>query len=435
MEIDNRLVEQPLLDSAPKFAEEEAVNDAAQPIVQTALEIHNPDQSAANAPNHSTDSAEVEIRESTVSSSLTNSNSNSNSTSISSITVSPPSQINVDEFPVSYSPSRGHKKSPTSAQKGKTSPHKASEGDKAIEKKLSFRTDSTGSMGSLVSGLDLSVSSTIPEEHSDEDEDSPAKSKFNQNNMSSASILVSALKQKKKPLRKKSVSFSLPSADDISRKAKKAAQPLLYSMLNDFDDNIADYQITSPKSAYTDKQATKPRAFSSPTRSGKYSSAIEIQDLGDTVGIATHSPTGVGRELFSSSPDLPPRPSHSRESSGEARHSSPSAERAEGSSSRHDLRSLAISNNHAQNHAHSHQQKHPLPHMQVTHHTHKHPHHNHANGGNTGDGATVGDDSATPPLPSLIQRICEAKTSKDLCQVFGIASESVFTGGKSCRVY
>lgn len=423
MEVDSRLIEQPLVESATIFIDTDGLS-ISDPQVVEVLEVNNAmnETAPSSVLTHSTGiSGDAGLRESLVGSSLTN--SNSNSTSISSLTVSPPSLLHVDDFPTSYGPTR-HGKHDTENKKGKTSPHKKPAGEMSLDKKLSFRTDSTGSMGSLVSGLDLSVS-TIVEEHSDEDEESvesPVKSKFNQNNISSASILVSALKQKKQ-MRKKSVSFSIPSADDISRRAKKTSKlPLMYST-NDFDDNLADYQIISPK-ASSNERTIKPRTFSSPTRSGKYSNAIEITQLGDTVGIATHSPTASGREFFSTSPDLPPRPGHSRDSSPSGSPAAAAAatggtqqEEHTAASRQHiHLRSLAIANQYSQS-----QQKGKGAGGQ------------HPQNGVYGSVESPTAPSPPPPPPSLMQRICEARNPQELCQVFGISSESVFTGGKLCK--
>jgi trimeric autotransporter adhesin len=150
--------------------------------------------------------------------------------------------------------------------------------ERTLPKVLSFRTDSTGSMGSIVSSLELNAASTddhddelsgikarvpwpgLNDEHLIAESDSTSNSSSNSaspsiTNMSSrsgggsngSSLLVSALKNSHNKVRKKSVSFSAPSEDDIERRTRNAKTILAALDADEMDDAMADYQINSPK--------------------------------------------------------------------------------------------------------------------------------------------------------------------------------------------
>jgi hypothetical protein len=181
--------------------------------------------------------------------SIQSNSTGTHSTSISSLTVSSAGRPHImtppygDTFPKQFSP-----KHAVAEKEGGIAPPQTTQEKKAAEqsmtKTLSFRTDSTGSLGSLVSSLDLSSDMGSHSTTPDSSHSTPVRK--NANSVSNSSLLISALKQNNK-MKKKSVSFSLPSDDDIARRAQRKNSALLYDAFEQFDDNIADYQIASPK--------------------------------------------------------------------------------------------------------------------------------------------------------------------------------------------
>ncbi len=272
-----------------------------------------------------------------------------------------------------------------------------------IAKTLSFRTDSTGSLGSLLSNVEIPMG--LPSKAGRASSDEPRRESFDSetglpkrfNNRNVSSILITALKQSSRQA-KKSVSFSIPSEDDIARKASKARGLLDQKGIDAFDDNIPDYQITSPKNSQD--RGPKARVFASPTKDTPMVEAKQL--IKNLKQDGANSPSGYNSQL-------PPRPpAHS---------------------------STVGMTNHL---AHTHTQQKPLN-GHSSHHSNASNGHISHHGAATMNGVTQernGEAAAAPgastvavvPMP-LMQRINQCTTAVQLCEVFGITTESVFSGG------
>ena len=270
-----------------------------------------------------------------------------------------------------------------------------------IAKTLSFRTDSTGSLGSLLSHVEIPMG--LPSKAVRASSDDPRRESFDSetglprrfNNRNVSSILITALKQSSRQA-KKSVSFSIPSEDDIARKASKARGLLDQPKTVDaFDDNIPDYQITSPKNSAD--RGPKARVFASPTKDTPMVEAKQL--IKNHKQEAANSPNGHNSQL-------PPRP---------PAHSS----------------NVGMTNHLAHTYP-----KHPNGH--VSHHSKAPNGHISHHGAGKLNGATLESNNESPAVTEgastvvlpLMQRVNQATTAALLCEVFGITTESVFLGGK-----
>jgi hypothetical protein len=363
--------------------------------------------------------------------SIQSGSSGSHSTSMSSLTVSTAPRTSVTDgaaygadFPTNFSPAAMAIALPSvESSKPNVVPSspETKEEESLLGRTLSFRTDSTGSMGSLVSNLNLSegaaeTGSSTP----DSSYDTPKKRNQNQNSVSSASILISALKNRRAVVHKKSVSFSLPSEDDIARKAQKMNSALLYDGLEEFDNNMLDYQISSPKSSLSGK----PRAYTSPVRSTKPAAAsvtgIAVMQLSteSTKTEPSAAETSAPAMEVSKLPPHPGVPALGRKTSlrdrpearaqnlpvppsGENLPDLPRAMTAH-AGTQPTLKLTDVSTPSSSSSAASHEAQ-----------THVAP----------------PPPPPPPAAPTLMQRITEASTAEELCRVFDITSESVFTGG------
>jgi hypothetical protein len=276
-------------------------------------------------------------------------------------------------------------------------------------------------MGSLISNLNLSEEGTeagcsTPDSSY---ETPPNKRNQNQNSVSSASILISALKNRRGVVQKKSVSFSLPSEDDIARKAQKMNSALLYDGLEEFDDNILDYQISSPKSSLSGQ----PRAFTSPVRSKPIAASV-------TTGIAamqlSTDSTKTGHNADGD--DAPAVEPNKRPPFAGA----PALGRKASLRDRPEARTQNLPAPPSGRNSED------PPHTLTSHVAGSQPRVNPADasaalsssGPAPAHGAQAHHRAPEPPVPpTLMERIAEASTAEELCRVFDITSESVFTGG------
>lgn len=352
------------------------------------------------------------------------------SSSLSSITVSTICGLTSTAKAPPYEASRGKRGVAELEMESVVSDNVGDAVERSITKTLSYRIESMGSMGSmgsLVSSIDLDSepreSGSTPESGTS----SPARK--NPNNISNSSLLISALKQNNK-MRKKSVSFSLPSEDDIARRAQRKNSALLYDALDQFDDNIPDYQITSPKNGGDGRNG----GFRRPVRT---QSVTDSRVIGILNSASTKSAFDAELSNSNSSPVrhiLPPRPGLVSASSSYAIMSKHS-----GTEKPSPLKPLLP----------------PPPASFAPHHQmdllpsviEEDPSQLSTNSTNsarfsarltstteaaalTEDGGmeTEAEGGASPPL-TLMQRVHAAKTPAELCEVFGISAESVFNGG------
>lgn len=265
-----------------------------------------------------------------------------------------------------------------------------------LAKTLSFRTDSSGSLGSLVSNVDIPTNS--PSSTRLRDTDSSRGSfdsatgfprKFNNHNVSSSSILVTALKQSNRRA-KKTVSFSIPSDDDIARRVRNTHGSLLYSTLDAFDDSIPDYQVASPKSV---ERGPRMNLFTSPLRP----EPVHRRSTG--------SPGKPSAAAFNSTlPPLVPMHAHSVGSVPSYNHS-------------HIQSSSQQAHNNSNHHVYPTSNTKNTPPLTTS---------NHSSGPSVAP--AVAPEHSVAVL-SLMQRVGQATTTQELCELFEITTESVFLGG------
>lgn len=268
-----------------------------------------------------------------------------------------------------------------------------------IAKTLSFRTDSTGSLGSLLSNVEIPMG--LPSKAGRASSDEPRRESFDSetglpkrfNNRNVSSILITALKQSSRQA-KKSVSFSIPSEDDIARKASKARGLLdQKGTVDAFDDNIPDYQITSPKNSAD--RGPKARVFASPTKDTPMVEAKQL--IKNLKQEAANSPSGYNSQL-------PPRPPAHNSTVGMTNHLAHIQQKPPNGHSSHHSNA---SNGHISHHG------------AVT-----------MNGAtHESNGEAAATQRASAVVLPLMQRIHQATTARQFCEVFGIATESVFSGG------
>jgi hypothetical protein len=366
--------------------------------------------------------------------------------------------------------------------------------ERTLPKVLSFRTDSTGSMGSIVSSLELNAASTddhddelsgikarvpwpgLNDEHLIAESDSTSNSSSNSaspsiTNMSSrsgggsngSSLLVSALKNSHNKVRKKSVSFSAPSEDDIERRTRNAKTILAALDADEMDDAMADYQINSPKHSsnrttvgggggavgvrsmsYSSSGTTSSSSSSSSGRGGRRGNDFATSSSSSTATAAYtlgSPPPPAARASSVDSPDrgsplsppfssssslssctspnrmmLPPRPPHAhRDSSNGSGTGSGSTSRRgsnESSSERHSLEGLDAGGVVGIGLVST------LSDLSVS---------------AAAEGASNEAQARAPALSPLRKQIrYVGNNEKALCEVFGISTPSVFVGGKKC---
>ena len=344
---------------------------------------------------------------------------NSHTTSMSSITISSGSRpsestaVNYgNDFPIKFSQQKlveEHTRHTLSKVTEESATGVETSEDNTLRKTLSFRTDSTGSLGSLMSNVDISASDTERSGTGSNTPDSSNNStpiKKNLHNVSNTSLLVSALKHNHR-LKKKSVSFSLPSPDDIARRVQRK-NSLIFQELADFDDNIPDYQV-SPKNTNRE-MSRKPRAFShDETESGKRSHTYEAQSIS---GIAVGG-TVSKKASFSGSP-MKGKPPVGPNGSPVVKRKTPPPLPPGSSSSTPSINSS--SNVSGEDQLHIPTSLPSFPHSTIV-----------------ANSTKGGEEEAVPsptPQPTLMQRVATATAPLDLCTVFDVSTESIFTGGE-----
>ena len=344
---------------------------------------------------------------------------NSHTTSMSSITISSGSRpsestaVNYgNDFPIQFSQQKlveEHTRHTLSKVTEESVTGVETSEDNTLRKTLSFRTDSTGSLGSLMSNVDIPASDTERSGTGSNTPDSSNNStpiKKSLHNVSNTSLLVSALKHNHR-LKKKSVSFSLPSPDDIARRVRRK-NSLIFQELADFDDNIPDYQV-SPKNTNRE-MSRKPRSFSHvETESGKRSHTYEAQSIsGITVG-----GTVSKKASFSGSP-MKGKPPVGPNGSPVVKRKTPPPLSPGSSSSTPSINSSSNVSGEDQVHIPT-----SLPsflHSIVV--------------ANSARGVEEEAVPSPTPQPTLMQRVATATAPLDLCTVFDVSTESIFTGGE-----